>query len=669
MVLKIKRFLKSNTPQTPKKSPLYMSLQQKIKQYEMIHGVNLDKTYSIFLEISNPSIKKQNQNKIKNENENDFAKLNKETLILTSFKKEKMRKTHTSLNLNDTKVMKKSRMSIMKFEKSLKEDEGKSLNTIIKKFSIAEALTTDLSQIYKNNEVLLRNKSEILKEKLNDIWSYLENLNELVNFKANYMKTSSFFFKKKSRPFINSFSKKKTLIDNESTNSKFMNNPKILKEGISSFTNKFFHEEINVAFQRKQNNIASLDNLENSLEINDEKERKEKYSNNFQRIKEAYDDYLIGLISLIHSHNLKELYIYAILLHAKICFESKEINKAIVIIKQAKNIANDTGLWILKMKCYEKLGKCFQTLKNFPLALKYYLKMLELALYNNSKAKELLAYDLIGIQYFYIGDLNLANFFHKKLLEGDIEAQNSNLRKIASIKYKYKPLMSNYSLPSYIALRSEVLSAVDSFLIPSSEENSEIKIEELLGKYNNNKKSVGDWLANSKGFVNKKLVFQEANKNIRRIKKQNLTISSFDSFLNCEFIDFNKVLKRYSSKSNDIIQNHPFLRLNHLSPNRYFARPNVYEFRMNKLTKEETEKLEKRVILINERYVDKMSIRFQSFLEKFKNNIRVALLQIEFYIAKSKDKSERKNALYCSPFLKKFEIKIPKENKTEDNTH
>ena len=75
---------------------------------------------------------------------------------------------------------------------------------------------------------------------------------------------------------------------------------------------------------------------------------------------------------------------------------------------------------------------------------------------------------------------------------------------------------------------------------------------------------------------------------------------------------------------------------------------------MNKLSKEDNEKLNKKVILISERMFDKMLARFQGFIEKLRNNLRVSLMQIEFYLTKIKDsRSDRKKALFCSPLLRK----------------
>jgi hypothetical protein len=47
--------------------------------------------------------------------------------------------------------------------------------------------------------------------------------------------------------------------------------------------------------------------------------------------------------------------------------------------------------------------------------------MLRLTWYMKDTDKELKAYDLIGVQYFYMGNLEKANFYHNKMLRGECE--------------------------------------------------------------------------------------------------------------------------------------------------------------------------------------------------------------------------------------------------------
>jgi hypothetical protein len=43
---------------------------------------------------------------------------------------------------------------------------------------------------------------------------------------------------------------------------------------------------------------------------------------------------------------------------------------------------------------------------------------------------ELLAYDLIGLQHFYLGELEKSKYYHDKMMDGGFEPENSELRKV-----------------------------------------------------------------------------------------------------------------------------------------------------------------------------------------------------------------------------------------------
>lgn len=64
------------------------------------------------------------------------------------------------------------------------------------------------------------------------------------------------------------------------------------------------------------------------------------------------------------------------------------------------------------MKAYKMLGQCFATIKRFDLSILYYGKFLRFAWYLKDIDSELAAYDYIGVQYFYMGKLNEARYFH-----------------------------------------------------------------------------------------------------------------------------------------------------------------------------------------------------------------------------------------------------------------
>jgi hypothetical protein len=57
-----------------------------------------------------------------------------------------------------------------------------------------------------------------------------------------------------------------------------------------------------------------------------------------------------------------------------------------------------------------------------------FAKMLTIALALNDYENELYAYDYIGLQFYYLGSVEKAHFFHQKMSHGDVEEDDSCIR-------------------------------------------------------------------------------------------------------------------------------------------------------------------------------------------------------------------------------------------------
>jgi hypothetical protein len=60
--------------------------------------------------------------------------------------------------------------------------------------------------------------------------------------------------------------------------------------------------------------------------------------------------------------------------------------------------------------------------------------MLNIAWFLNNVDMELKAYDWIGIQYYYLGNLEKAKFYHNKMIDGEYEKADSDLKKLGIAK-------------------------------------------------------------------------------------------------------------------------------------------------------------------------------------------------------------------------------------------
>jgi len=91
------------------------------------------------------------------------------------------------------------------------------------------------------------------------------------------------------------------------------------------------------------------------------------------------------------------------------------------------------------MIAYRYLGVCFRNMTLHDIALKCFKRQLDLAWYFLSKTifklrevrdtpSELDAYDSLGMEYFYLGDLDRASYYHKRMTNYEKEPLNSELR-------------------------------------------------------------------------------------------------------------------------------------------------------------------------------------------------------------------------------------------------
>lgn len=85
------------------------------------------------------------------------------------------------------------------------------------------------------------------------------------------------------------------------------------------------------------------------------------------------------------------------------------------------------------MKSYKNIGICFQNLKLYNTSLLYFGKFLECAWYFGNTEAEFKAYDLLGVTYYLLGELETAKFYHEKMIQNDNEPDESDV-KILSIK-------------------------------------------------------------------------------------------------------------------------------------------------------------------------------------------------------------------------------------------
>lgn len=118
----------------------------------------------------------------------------------------------------------------------------------------------------------------------------------------------------------------------------------------------------------------------------------------------------------------------------------KEFKKTISLLKQYKSMTSIYQDDQRKLKVYRWLATVYQDFRNYEKAIVYLKKMLRLAWAIRDRQAELLAYDLLGIQFYYLGKIEDSQFYHDKMTNGALEPEDSPFYKIARQYYENNKL-------------------------------------------------------------------------------------------------------------------------------------------------------------------------------------------------------------------------------------
>jgi len=193
----------------------------------------------------------------------------------------------------------------------------------------------------------------------------------------------------------------------------------------------------------------------------------------YRKNKEVLEKYLALIVQHAQKSKNIELHLEALKIQGKILLLYSDLHKAINIFKTVKHMADANRSFTNKLKSYKYLGRCFQAVHNHPMAIFYYVKLLQTAWLCNSTRYELLAYDLMGVQYYYMGDLEKAKYYHQSMMAGEVEPKHSELRKLGIDKIMNKLLEEPCNSKKQFQIKTieEELTGYD---IPYSEDEFEL---------------------------------------------------------------------------------------------------------------------------------------------------------------------------------------------------
>ena len=564
------------------KNFLYNKLQGKIQDYAVENKIDLSKTFSNFLSLGRGGVLKpsSSQYKRKNKTFSQNPNFSNETFLKTdsSLKNSVIIKVNTYTESTEKQEETRENESLLKFRKStqLEKPERKSI------------LTLFVEQQQKMNQHKLSDNFLRFQKAQNE------------NIKAG-------------EKYIQKFNQANLII-------------KPMKILFAKISNKFSSKSDIEMFLEKSNNLKK--GISTILVFLDENTPYFQYYSD-------YNEFFLKLIGLTYETKNPEIYLIVMLMHAKICANFHLTLKTLAILKQAKRISTEIKNFKIKMKCYKRLGCIFQYLRQYNKALTYFNKMLQIAWFLRDKYNEFRAYDYIGINYFYLQNIEAAKFFHLKMMKGFDDIKKKELQKLSnsmvleSFQEKTKRGDLEYNLPQYIVFKEKHDAYLETLLDISSD-------NEFSFPYSANEdEKIDDEInINGKNFNKPKPRFFTSYQKKRK---------DIEKYHHIQENSFNRNFKPFQVQNLDNFNSN--ILLNHLTPNRGNDKYGIYSTKMNSLLKDDLSKLNKKVKVSRERLKNGQMYKLENQLQKLKINLNIASTQNDFYVNRIKGLNSRKGGV------------------------
>ena len=143
-----------------------------------------------------------------------------------------------------------------------------------------------------------------------------------------------------------------------------------------------------------------------------------------------------AFIEIASKFSYPEISSYIYKFFAKMLTFYSEFYNAHNLNKTAYFLAKTHNLHYLLMTLHKRLGKLNRKMNKNRVALKHFLRMLNFSWFLDNDQYEFLAYDEIGLSFYYLNELEKANFYHLRMLDGEKEAKNSVSRALGVLKIK-----------------------------------------------------------------------------------------------------------------------------------------------------------------------------------------------------------------------------------------
>lgn len=330
------------------------------------------------------------------------------------------------------------------------------------------------------------------------------------------------------------------------------------------------------------------------------------------------DDSLSELSDISRESDNYEVQMYVVKLWGKVAKERRDYSKAHYLFSQLKNLSNSYDSVMNKIRALKNIGKCYRDQLKYKKALSAFIKMVEYAWVANDKRYELLAYDLIAQQYFYMNCMDKALFYHDKFMSGRVEPEDSELRRLgisrvkdkisSARRLKLRRLSRMHASPMFgESLEGNTLAA------ESSDEETELPLpkeyDEMIEKIYKNHQLMSSHLDLIKAKRGDVMIEKKKEVKISELFKKK------DLDLNKPMIKPSDIIKNITINSSSFATVNDKILLSHLSPNRDLKNfSNLLGSRLV-LDKKDEEIIDSKAVISTVRMLEKFQKNLEAVLE------------------------------------------------------
>ncbi|KAL4465846.1 hypothetical protein ABPG74_004083 [Tetrahymena malaccensis] len=258
---------------------------------------------------------------------------------------------------------------------------------------------------------------------------------------------------------------------------------------------------------------------------------------------------VINLLDLLVEMNEINLFCQFVLFLGYTAKDFNHLDKAIFFFQQVDLLANLFRRWAIKSEALIKLAECAKELKLYDSSILILKKALQFVWLTKDHDRELSIYDNLGLNYFYLGDLENAFYYHEKYMKGETEGEQTATKQLSLKNIEFFEMKQYRKQNKFTKLVMINLSLPIKNIFDSNEQSPITKTTRERNKQNQNQVQISNQQNNSFN------AFQEESNNTQDNQLNMIDLMKSQSgFLLVPLCDFDKLVTYKNCDGKKIIQ-------------------------------------------------------------------------------------------------------------------